>query len=433
MRRFWISDFGFGIGRGEMREVPGGKSLSTFHLLPSTSARPSRRAFTLIELIGVMAIIGILSAVVLPPMIAKIEEAQTTNEDANLEEIARALLAGIKAEGRIPNPNVNPTDSQGWAAMATNYSILGTNAVIRSVLNSTNDTVRRYFLSPQLTNFLAGSYSSGSSWSTNSFPASAYFVLVSVSKDDFRFAQGCTTNANLASNDIIWLQNWARTYNTAGRVTVDNLNVVGTIEGTTNRWTNRGQFLHVKIVNVRELFCRVDLYDRHSPVSLSDLDPTGGNVGNPTQSEVTSEGFKIYISDTNANNWEDGISIISQPSENSLSVFSNKVKKSDYRETTAVLIPTKRVTGGTTNYTNYSLNLAAPDGPFFHVSGSTNTNQITYFENPNSSSLRKDATNIYVLYGSTLRLLDSTKTNVQLTLKVMEDATFKFINGSWQK
>ncbi|MEY5063257.1 MAG: hypothetical protein RLZZ112_1221, partial [Verrucomicrobiota bacterium] len=39
-------------------------------------------AFTLIELLGVMAIIGILAAVVLPPMIAKIEEANTVSEDA---------------------------------------------------------------------------------------------------------------------------------------------------------------------------------------------------------------------------------------------------------------------------------------------------------------------------------------------------------------
>ena len=39
----------------------GGRELSTFHLLPSTSARPSRRAFTLIELIVVILIIGILA------------------------------------------------------------------------------------------------------------------------------------------------------------------------------------------------------------------------------------------------------------------------------------------------------------------------------------------------------------------------------------
>jgi len=389
-----------------------------------------------------MAVIGILAAVVLPPMIARIEDAQTTNEDANLEEIARALLAGIKAEGRIPNPNVNPTGPQGWAAMATNYSILGTNEVVHSVPQSTNDTVRRFYLSPQLIDFLgtnSTSFQQGAMWSTNNFPTAAFFMLVSVSKPDLLFANSLRTNQNASTAEILWLQNWAKTYNTAGRVAVTNSNVVGNIAGTTTLWTNRGQFMHVKIVNVRELFCRIDLYDRHSPVSLSlPLDNSGGNQ-TPKQSEITSKGFKIYIANTNINNWESGISIISQPSENDLSIFTNKVKKGDWRETDTVSIPTIKVTGPpanpVTNNDTYTLNLAAPDGPFFHVVGGP-TNQLTYFGNPSSSSsseLRKDSTNIYVFLGSTIRLLDSTRTNAQLIFKVREDSTYKFINGSWQK
>jgi prepilin-type N-terminal cleavage/methylation domain-containing protein len=412
----------FNLGGG--RESEGGKIISTFHFPPSTK----RTAFTLIEMIGVMAIMGILAAIVIPPMIARVETSDAEKEDANLEEIARALLAGIKAEGRIPNPDVNPTASQGWASMASTYSVLGSNAVLRSVIRSTNDTTRRFFLSPQLTNFLNGSYSAGSTWGISNFPNSAYFVLLSVSKDDMQFAGTCRTNANLASNDIVWLQNWAQIYNTAGRVIADNLNIVGTIAGSSARWTNRGQFLHLKIVNLRDLFCRVDLYDRHSPVSFST--PLNNSSGDkPTQSEIYSSGFKIYISDTNANNWENGISLISQPSENSLSLFQNKVKKSDWREM-IISIPTVKNNGSPTNY---SLSLAAPDGPFFSVN-SASTNQITFFGNPNSSSaIRKDSTNFYVLYGSSIKLLDNSGTNSQIVFKVKEDTTYSFINGSWQK
>ena len=108
----------------------GGRELSTFHLLPSTSARPSRRAFTLIELLGVMAIIGILSAVILPSMISKIEEANTVNEDAAQSTIADAILKGIRANARFPNPNVSPTDASfGWMTLAQNFYPGGVNAL----------------------------------------------------------------------------------------------------------------------------------------------------------------------------------------------------------------------------------------------------------------------------------------------------------------
>jgi prepilin-type N-terminal cleavage/methylation domain-containing protein len=229
-------------------------------------------AFTLIELLGVMAIIGILSAVLLPPLISKIEDANSTKEDANLEEIARALVAGIKASGRIPRPDVDPTNAFGWAAMATNYSVLGANELIRSIPSSTNDTVRRYFLSPALTNFfLSANYAApAGGWFTNNFTnGPLYLMLVSVSKDGLLFGNGCTTNNNMASNNVLFLQNWAKTNNSAGRVEVNNLDIVGSIAGSSDRWTNRGEFLHVKVVDVKSLFCKITLFDTASPLTAS--------------------------------------------------------------------------------------------------------------------------------------------------------------------
>jgi len=263
-------------------EVESGKRPRAFHLLPSTKRK--RAGFTLIELLGVMAIIGILSAVLLPPLISKIEDANTTKEDANLEEIARALVAGIKASGRIPRPDVDPTASAGWAAMATNYSVLGTNELIRSIRNSANDCVRRYFLSPALTAFLSGNYSPpAGGWPTNNFTnGPLYLMLVSVSKDGLLFNTSCKTNANLPSNDVVWLQNWMKTNNSSGRVPVTNLNIVGNIAGSTDVWTNRGEFLHVKVVDLKQLFCRVELIDTACPPTAT-MTTVGANYLNGEQ------------------------------------------------------------------------------------------------------------------------------------------------------
>ena len=261
MRRFWIADFGFGIGRGEMREVQGGSALSTFHLKPA----PKRRsAFTLIELLGVMAIIGILSAVVLPPMIAKIEEANSVGEDANLEEIARALVAGIKATGTIPNPNLGPVSVPGdpptwtagsWTAIAANYCSLAG----YSLLNTRPaNNQRQIVLSAGLAAYIAqngGSYATDADGWPAALGNDMEIYILSSTKDGVGLMSG------IPAADI---KNWSKIYNT----TTGRVEVPATILGAGN--TTKGEFLHVKTIDVRSLFCAVTLTD--FPI------PTGGQT-----------------------------------------------------------------------------------------------------------------------------------------------------------
>ena len=75
----------------------------------------AERGFSLIELIGVLAIMGILASMTVPPILRQIRQAQSGNEDANLNEVARAIVEGIKVTGTIPNPNVNALSAGGWA------------------------------------------------------------------------------------------------------------------------------------------------------------------------------------------------------------------------------------------------------------------------------------------------------------------------------
>jgi prepilin-type N-terminal cleavage/methylation domain-containing protein len=355
--------------------------------------------FTLIELLGVMAIIGILSAVILPPMISKIEDANSTKEDANLEEIARALVAGIKAQGRIPNPNVNPTVADGWVAMATNYSALGTNELILSVPTSANETVRRYFLSPSLVTFLAGNYTPPTGgWSTNNFTnGPLYLMLVSVSKDGLLFGSGCTTNNNMTSNNVLFLQNWAKTNNSAGRVEVNNLDIVGNISGTSDRWTNRGQFLHVKVVDLRSLFCRVDLEDLRSPATAV-INAPGTNY--PSVSSINASNISLQVYANVVSNLA-SVAIVSGAGKNFWTNTAGPAAKTY-----------------TINITNIST-----DG----------TVDLTFPSAPNIA-VGTNATSIMTAQDLVFYLLKGTSLNLSGNSTVInQDSKFQYSNGTWRQ
>ena len=382
----------------------------------------NRTGFTLIELIGVMAIIGILSAVLLPPLISKIEDANTTKEDANLEEIARALVAGIKATGTIPNPNVNPTSTNGWVAMATNYSVLGTNELIFSIPSSTNDTVRRYFLSPALTNFLAGNYTPpAGGWPTSNFTnGPLYLILVSVSKDGLLFGSGCTTNTNMASNNVVFLQNWAKTNNTNGRVGINNLDIVGNIAGTSDRWTNRGQFLHVKVVDLKQLFCRVELTDTACP-------PTA----------VITVDTDQYISPD--------------------VTFFSGAAAFDVRDTSSVPITISRTLIATDKcvlrnpapqYLDRATSLSSVDINNDQTSGAPNKSKATPSLNPQprfripisgsastppAGMFPANVQTFYVLKGTALQLWDNASAAPVLTTTIESDCSFKYFGTTWSR
>ena len=92
-------------------------------LKPSQVRRKAaRHGWTLIESIAVLAIIALLAAVLVPPIIRRIDRAAWTQETASLDSIADALAKSIVRTKSIPTYT-------NWASAVASYMSLPVSAI----------------------------------------------------------------------------------------------------------------------------------------------------------------------------------------------------------------------------------------------------------------------------------------------------------------
>jgi prepilin-type N-terminal cleavage/methylation domain-containing protein len=231
--------------------------------------------FTLLEMLGVMAVMAILASVAVPPMLRSLQNAQSVNEDKNLEEIGRALCEAIKAEGQVPNPGALATDttlgSKGWVAMAAPYCSMASEA-IQYVYPGRTETERRFYILTLFGSSLTPTLSKPASYAVPATgwiddPAvgleywdgikTSFLVLISSSKPDYLLA--CPANSGTATyttwadlpgspGAVRWAKEWVKQA-VSGVYSATETQIVDA------SWTDKGQFLHVKVIPMNNLIC----------------------------------------------------------------------------------------------------------------------------------------------------------------------------------
>jgi len=415
----------------------------------------AERGFSLIELIGVLAIMGILASMTVPPILRQIRQAQTANEEANLNEVARAIVEGIKATGTIPNPNITPFGAGGWADVAYKYTTLTSDTAGPGTLHYVSPkevnygpTARRIYLDNKLMEYLKAATGSpdgaeiplitpAGGWPTIApgniaFPNQALLLyIVSSSRPDFELS--CRVNqANLqvANNSygevpapglITSLRNWVKAVNQAtGFIYAPDVLV--------ENWNDLGhQYLHVKTVDLRPLFCRVDLVEYPYPQSATTQTASAGGgftAGTTYNANVGAFSFAFVALNTDFNNpGPTGTTA----SSIALSGTRSQITRSGATTTTMTgQIPNPGGAGGAS--ANFIITINDP--PYWDISPPTAVNGQQMPNNSNSQAF-------YVLKGTSLSLYGTTAPNPVpppnpiLTVQINSDCAFEYFNGSW--
>jgi len=397
------------------------------------------RGFSLIELLGVLAVMGILAAVTVPPIIRQIQQARTTNEEANLEEVARSIVEGIKAGGIIPNPNITSTIAGGWVAIASPSSTLSASSLqyVFPLDPASALTERRVYLDPALMTYLDSYFgvvtglfnTPAGGWPTVTaggvpFPNQAIkLYIVSSSRPDFVLA--CSPNGagiQVAGNNygnpagaplIDQLSSWIKAVDPVTRFIV----APGT---AVENWPNNGhQFLHVKVVDLRPLFCKVTLIDTACPPTATITTIGDYTYANPNVSFFG--GVAVFdIFDT-------ALSPIT-PSR-VLAGTDRVILRTPYPQFLgrASALDAANPLGGTALLTPAQVTPALNPQPRFliPISGSATP--------PPAGLFPANVQTFYVLKGTALQLWDNASASSVLTTTIESDCSFKYFGNTWTK
>lgn len=250
----------------------------TEHRRPGSRSR--RSGFTLLELIGVMVVIAILAAAVLPSTIDLIQVQRSVNEGAELPKIAEALKRGILREQGFPDDqNAATVATDGNAANAAFWWNLaarhggGSANTVRYPLGArpgSDNTRKLYFAEPAWAG--QGFFEvtgDGAGWlSDPQDPKKLRLLLVSTSSSDLPLPDSLSTT----QFDAFW-DDWA--IGNDGDPATPATGAWANYGLSAAAWSGRAPELNVQRIDLRDWVSTVVIENRRAI-----LEASGENFGN---------------------------------------------------------------------------------------------------------------------------------------------------------
>ncbi|MFT5104504.1 MAG: prepilin-type N-terminal cleavage/methylation domain-containing protein [Pseudoalteromonas tetraodonis] len=245
-------------------------------LQQSHQRRQETAGFSLIELIGVMAVMAILASVILPSLIKRIQIEAAKNESAFLDQIGGALIDHLRSSKEIP-------DQHGWAQVVA--AELGVQP--DEILESPQQSRRLYLIDPALRLGAAGGTLSFAQTTAGSPEPISPRVMILSSMDG--------TKPIPLGDGVIGAEEFE---------TLWNLPSGGVPPGWSDRWQKSAGDLKVRRINFAPEFHKVMLSNYDS------IDPGTYSIDGGSVQVIPYAGINAYFVDGTVLGLHDGAGIL---------------------------------------------------------------------------------------------------------------------------
>lgn len=204
--------------------------------------------FSMIEMIGVIAIMAIAAAVLAPNLARRISRANGEKEDQVLITLADGLVRSVRTLQTVPGANSWVTNIATQIGMSVND--------VRYVNPADTASGRVFLIHPSF----SPTNASGSDplWTQGNSGASsvtnAKILLISSHKSSLTLPVSSGRASSAAVFDAIW--DWSF-----------NATTKASPSGWTGSWTDNGEYLHVQRVNLSSLFQLATFSNAHHPTN----------------------------------------------------------------------------------------------------------------------------------------------------------------------